>query len=940
MITPLPAPLLTVALRFRYRPNRGGFLLQAHDGAGRPIPPDRLMKLLYTHDPATFFGTFLPKGLTVEDGKLWISGREAIRLMCNAFHNRAYEWSSDPSFHDLQETAQILDRALREGALYPNPGQWRRGTLAFRLGEEGPTPPLKYSESWLNLAIRESAASDAELQAQLERQESRLKTLLDVPGAAWDDTTWLQKMGFEIDRRPYRFGLELQEPYPGDERWRLFAVLVERETLRPVARYLPDEKHWHFSESVPWEDQELPDGADEVCHLQTLLPLLQETQGVLTDQEAWTFLDQESPQLEAQGYVLMLPSWWEKVLRAKPKLEAKVSSKPNRDALVGLDAMVSFDWRVALGDTELSQTEFESLADRQRGLLRVRDQWMVWDPTWFRRIRTLMAKTDPNRGLTLHDVLERALLEGQPVPESDDDGEETEDFSVSLDSTWSRWVKQLNRREPIPEIPLPEDLQGTLRPYQQQGVAWLWFLRRFGLGAILADDMGLGKTLQYIAYLLICRTLEPGAGPSLLIVPTSVLGNWERELNQFAPDLNSYIHYGTDRLQEEDFASRVAQQDVVITTYAVALADAPLLATRRWNSICLDEAQQIKNAYSKRATALRKIPGRHRIAMTGTPIENRLGDLWSIMSFVNPGYLGGLSTFNRRFAAPIEKSHDETRTKALRQLIAPFILRRVKSDPVVALNLPEKTETKVYVTLTREQATLYEAVVQRMLDTIDTVPAIQRRGIIVATLTRLKQICDHPALALAPSNKETPPARGSAKLVRLSEMVQEVRAEGDQALIFTQFVGAGHLIRRHLSEILGEPVGFLHGSLNQRARESLIQEFRQPNAGPTVLVLSLKAGGVGLNLTEASHVFHFDRWWNPAVENQATDRAHRIGQTEHVQVHKFIALGTVEERIDVMLEQKSRVTEDVVGNGEDWVTELSTPDLRELMALRRTWLQD
>jgi SNF2 family DNA or RNA helicase len=359
-----------------------------------------------------------------------------------------------------------------------------------------------------------------------------------------------------------------------------------------------------------------------------------------------------------------------------------------------------------------------------------------------------------------------------------------------------------------------------------------------------------------------------------------------------------------------------------------------------WHSICLDEAQNIKNAYTKQSQAIRGLTAGHRIAMTGTPMENRLTELWSIFDFINPGYLGSLRSFTEWFVNPIEKAQDNERITQVQRLVRPFLLRRMKTDPLIELDLPEKTEAKVYVSLTAEQAALYESVLQDMLTKLDTLLPMERRGAILATLTKLKQVCNHPALALKDESARRFVAERSAKVERLLEMVQELRAEGDQCLIFTQFVEAGNLLQSLLAEALGEPILFLHGGVPKAKRDAMITEFQSTTSSPGVFLLSLKAGGVGLNLTAASHVFHFDRWWNPAVENQATDRAFRIGQTRHVQVHKFVALGTLEERIDEMIERKQTLSEHIVGAGEQWITEMSTDDLRDLFALRREWVTE
>jgi len=412
----------------------------------------------------------------------------------------------------------------------------------------------------------------------------------------------------------------------------------------------------------------------------------------------------------------------------------------------------------------------------------------------------------------------------------------------------------------------------------------------------------------------------------------SLVGNWQRELARFAPNIKVMIHHGLERLAGRDFVEEVAKYHVVISTYGLTHRDFEHLAAVPWHRIVLDEAQNIKNPAAKQSAALRTLRAGHRIALTGTPVENRLSELWSILDFLNPGYLGTASDFRRRFAVPIERNHDDDRTQRLRALIRPFVLRRRKDDPNILPDLPDKMEMKVYCNLTREQAALYEAIVNEMLARVDIAGGIQRRGLILATLVKLKQVCNHPAHFLG-DGSELP--HRSGKCDRLTNMLEEVVAEGHRALVFTQFREMGNLLKKMLEEALDRPVLFLHGGTPMKGRDQLVQQFQDPAGESPVFLLSLKAGGLGLNLTAAKHVFHFDRWWNPAVENQATDRAHRIGQDKQVQVHKFICIGTLEERIDALIEHKRNIAENIVGSGEDWLTELSTDSLRDILTLSR-----
>ncbi len=486
----------------------------------------------------------------------------------------------------------------------------------------------------------------------------------------------------------------------------------------------------------------------------------------------------------------------------------------------------------------------------------------------------------------------------------------------------------------LEQIPTPAGFTGQLRPYQQRGLAWLAFLASLGLGACLADDMGLGKTVQLLALLLAERERYRPSGrrkriaPTLLICPVSVAGNWRRESERFAPTLRVYVHHGPDRLKDRQFAKTARASDLVITTYALATRDRDAFAEVKWGRVALDEAQNIKTIDAKQTKAIRSLPALHRIALTGTPVENRLSELHSIMDFLNPGLLGPAATFKRMYATPIERWRDHDAAERLRHVTGPFILRRLKTDKQIISDLPEKIEMRVDCHLTKEQATLYQAVVDEMLQKAQTATGIERAGIILAALMKLKQVCNHPAQLL----KDRSHLDGrSGKLARLEELL-EALSEGDKALCFTQFAEFGHMLKGHLQERLGLEVLFLHGGTPQGRRDEMVQQFQAPE-GPRLFLLSLKAGGTGLNLTAANHVIHFDRWWNPAVEDQATDRAFRIGQRKNVQVRKLMCVGTLEERIDTLINRKKDLAEQIVGSGEAWITELDTTQLRELVSL-------
>ncbi len=683
----------------------------------------------------------------------------------------------------------------------------------------------------------------------------------------------------------------------------------------------------------------------------------------LSTSEAYDFLREAGPVLESSGFGIILPTWWNADRRSGLGLRLRLS--PGEEARFGREARnkpgdqggllgaVRFEWELTLGGKSLGHSEFEQMAAMRTPLLRLENRWIELDPEQVEMAQRYIVERQPTGIMSLLQAVrvvqslnttdERpaaptspALL-GLPVTVP----QVLPVDAVDVEGWLSDVIGQLQEQEPDAIIMEPEGFVGTLRPYQRRGVGWLAYLRRLGLGACLADDMGLGKTVQAIALLLHERTLAAAAGntehsPVLLICPTSVVANWRREVERFAPGMRVLLHHGGNRLTDDAFVDAVADHDIIITSYGTARRDVEILKQWHWSDLILDEAQNIKNPVAKQTQAVRSIPARNRIALTGTPVENRLSELWSIVEFLNPGYLDTHERFRQRFIVPIERYNDDDRAAELRRLVQPFLLRRVKSDPTIISDLPEKNEMVVYCSLTDEQATLYEKVVQDTLAQLDSSEGIQRRGLVLGLLTRLKQITNHPAHYL---KQPGPLPNRSGKLERLTEMLDEALAVGDHALVFTQFVEMGTLLRNHLREVFGVEVLFLHGGTPAPQRDDMVQAF-QTEEGPPIFILSLRAGGAGLNLTRASHVFHFDRWWNPAVENQATDRAFRIGQRRNVQVHKFVVAGTLEERINAIVESKQNLADSIVGSGEQWLTELSTEQLRDLLTLRREMLDE
>ena len=640
---------------------------------------------------------------------------------------------------------------------------------------------------------------------------------------------------------------------------------------------------------------------------------------------AFRFLTETGPMLAGAGFGVLLPDW-----ARKTRLGLKLTSR-TRTASTGADAgagpgngfglrdLVQFRYDLAVGETTLDPGELAELARLKIPLVRIRGQWVELDE---RNLKAALKFLDSDRAgeLPAGDVLLAGLRgpdEDLPVTAVDADG----------------WLGDLlagQTERSLTPVTAPATFQGKLRPYQERGLAWLSFLSRLGLGGVLADSMGLGKTVQMLA--LLSYELESSArtGPTLLVCPMSLVGNWQREAERFTPELAVHVHHGSDRLSGADLRDALSDADLVITTYAIAARDRDELARIGWQRVVCDEAQNIKNAGTRQARAVRSLPAASRLALTGTPVENRLGELWSIMEFTSPGLLGPAEKFRTSFAVPVERHGDEEAADRLKRLTSPFILRRVKTDRSIISDLPDKIEMKVWCNLTPEQASLYQATVTDMLARIDSAEQdIERRGLVLATMAKLKQVCNHPAHLLGDGSRL--PGR-SGKLARLEEICDEIVAAGDKALCFTQYAEFGRMLQPYLAARLGCPVLYLHGATAKKARDAMVAGF-QSLAEPAVFLLSLKAGGTGLNLTGANHVIHFDRWWNPAVEDQATDRAFRIGQRKDVQVRKFICVGTLEERIDSMIEEKKALAERIVGTGESWLTELSTADLREVLAL-------
>ena len=654
--------------------------------------------------------------------------------------------------------------------------------------------------------------------------------------------------------------------------------------------------------------------------------------------EVYQFIRATAWQLQDNGLGVILPPGLApgaNEQRLGISMSAEVVSKKN--TRLNLQSLLSYKLEIAVGDTTLTKDQFAKLLAQQSPIVEVDGKWLALQPADVKAAQAVLNQSNEDLSLSVEDALRIATGDTKTIAKLP---------VVNFEATGAlkELIANLTDNQGIEPISDIKGLKGTLRPYQARGVGWLAFLEKWSLGACLADDMGLGKTIETIAFLLNLKQNDQLNKPTLLVCPTSVLNNWEREVAKFAPGLSTTIHHGEKRKRGKPFVTAANKKNLIITSYSLVQRDLKTLQLVDWEGVVLDEAQNIKNPAAKQSQAVRELPAGFRVALTGTPVENRLAELWSILDFLNPGFLGTKTFFQKRFALPIEKYGDRQSLNILRSLVRPFILRRLKTDTSIIQDLPEKQEMNVFCGLTTEQANVYQQLVEDSMGAIESSDGIQRHGLVLTLLMRLKQLCNHPDLAASKEAKVTklPNDFGSrsGKLIRLTEMLEEVIEERDSALIFTQFSEWGKLLKLYLETNLKTEVLFLYGSTKRAQRQEMVDRFQNDPNAPKIFILSLKAGGTGLNLTKANHVFHVDRWWNPAVENQATDRAFRIGQKRNVQVHKFVCSGTLEEKINDIIESKKELAEQTVDAGEQWLTRMDTDKLRSLLLLDRDRLID
>ena len=742
--------------------------------------------------------------------------------------------------------------------------------------------------------------------------------------------------------------LELSAPPEGEELWGLnFSLQAEADPSLKV----PAPSVWALGDrtlqlgeiSVPQPGELLLEGLGRA--LTVFEPIERGLDSAtpegmqLTPAEAFVLVRTAAARLRDVGVGVVLPASLSGGLASRLGL-AIVAELPSQSRGFTLGESLEWNWEFMIGGVTLNLRDLEKLSAKRSPLVQHKGAWIELRPSDLKNAERFCA-ADP--GLSLDDALRLTASEGDtfhrlPV------------HAFTAGPRLQAVLEQYHQQKAPDPLPAPEGFAGQLRPYQERGLGWLAFLHRFDQGACLADDMGLGKTIQLLAFLQHLKAEQELKRPVLLVAPTSVLTNWKREAHAFTPELQVREHYGPRRPSTPEALKKALKEvDLVLTSYGLLQRDSELLETVDWQGVVIDEAQAIKNPNAKQSMAARDLgrPGRgskagsrFRIALTGTPVENRVSELWALMDFLNPRVLGDEPFFRQRYRLPIERYGDMASLRDLKGRVGPFILRRLKTDKSIISDLPEKVELSEWVGLSPEQRKLYNRTVEESLDAIARAPLGKKHGQVLALLTKLKQVCNHPALMLGESADDAMAGNGahgfaarSAKVQRLEEILEEVIEAGDRALLFTQFAEWGLLLKAHLEKKWRQEVPFLYGSTSKGERQAMVDRFQEDPRGPQLFLLSLKAGGVGLNLTRASHVFHIDRWWNPAVENQATDRAYRIGQQNRVLVHKFITSGSVEEKIDQMIREKSKLAAEIVGSGEDWLGGMDVGQLKELVAL-------
>ncbi|QDQ01298.1 DEAD/DEAH box helicase [Lysinibacillus fusiformis] len=895
----------------------GYFALQGFTAGGVAMEASSLVSTLFFNYETNVYGVLANR----TDLSIEVSTAELLDIFSSRYQHPFIEW------HGINEkSSSLLEEVSALQVYWQDPTLWKHAHIADDFSS------LALPIDGIDTNLLETAVQQKLMYAGL--------VLSDLPKLL----PFFMRGGWplEQDRQAdtVMVSLRLSEPEEDSDVWLLETVLSTATTKNywtPAIR----KQSLPIVNALPTKWQEF---ANDIVHQQTQIVELLTVDGVrsdifihetLEDLEVRTFLREDLARIQALGFDVVLPAWLKDLKQSKMRVRVSTGNVSTKK-VAGLDDILTFKWQFSMNGESISPEQFKKLVDEKREFIRIGTEWFRVDANWMQEMRELMQQAE-DESWTVRELLFRELPEDLSLPLEEEDADDAlrDDplFAFELQQSLKSYMEQLHEKKGLPSVPLPISLQAELRPYQQEGFEWLIFMREQGFGACLADDMGLGKTVQLISYLLhVNETLE-SPKPSIIICPTSVLGNWQKELARFAPSLIVHTHYQANRAKEDTFVHLIEREKphVILSTYGTVSQDAEFLQEIDWTTVVLDEAQNIKNMQTLQSRSIRKLNGKHHIALTGTPVENRLSELWAIFDFIHKGYLGSFGRFNEEFILPIERDDSEPHKQKLRAKIQPFLLRRTKRDPNLQLNLPDKQESHAYCPLTTEQASLYEGYILETLDQLEQLTGFQKKGRVLKMLSKLKQLCNHPALYLKePFEDATTMLTRSSKLERIVQMAAEIVDNGEQCLIFTQYIGMGQLLQHCFSELHNVDAPFLTGAMPKQQRDRLVEAF-QAGEFP-IFILSLKAGGTGLNLTAANHVLHADRWWNPAVENQATDRAYRIGQTQFVQVHKFVTIGTIEEKIDKMLAQKSALSEELIQSSQ-WLTELEDHELRDLMTL-------
>ncbi|MCM0624754.1 DEAD/DEAH box helicase [Lysinibacillus sp. OL1_EC] len=895
----------------------GYFTLQGFTANGTTIDVDTLISSLFFTYEANVYGLLTNRA----DFTIEVSTAELLDIFSTSFQHPFINWSGAN-----EESIEWLKKVYALQAYWQEPSLWSHAVIADDFSSL--TFPIDHVDS----ALLETAVQQKLSQVGL--------ILADLPKLL----PFFLRGGWPLDQArqagAVSVSLRLSEPEEDADVWLLETVLstattknywtpaIRKQSL-PIEEALPTKWRMFATEITQQQQQIVELLSTDTINSDIFI------RATLEDLEVRSFLREDLARLQALGFDVVLPAWLKDLKQSKIRVRVTTSNVSTRK-VAGLDDILTFKWQFSMNGQTISAEQFKKLVDEKREFIRIGTEWFRVDANWMQEMRELMQQAE-DESWTVRELLFRELPEdlSAPLEEEDADDALRDDpiFALEIQQSLKSYMEQLLEKKGLPAVSIPLSLQTELRPYQLEGFEWLVFMRQQGFGACLADDMGLGKTVQLITYLLHIYESSTYTKPSIIICPTSVLGNWQKELARFAPSLIVHTHYQANRAKDEEFKKLVTAErpHVILSTYGTVSQDTEFLQDIEWATVVLDEAQNIKNMQTLQSKAIRKLLGDHHIALTGTPVENRLSELWAIFDFIHKGYLGSFGRFNEEFILPIERDESESHKQKLRAKIQPFLLRRTKRDPHLQLNLPDKLESNEYCPLTTEQASLYEGYILETLDQLEQLTGFQKKGRVLKMLSKLKQLCNHPALYLKEpfEDAETMLAR-STKLERIVQMAAEIVDNGEQCLIFTQYIGMGQLLQHCFSEIYNVDAPFLTGAMPKQQRDRLVEAFQAGDF--PIFILSLKAGGTGLNLTAANHVLHADRWWNPAVENQATDRAYRIGQTQFVQVHKFVTIGTIEEKIDKMLVQKSALSEELIQSSQ-WLTELEDQELRDLITL-------